>query len=135
MDITKIKFFDTETKMIIESNISRSRVFREMLNVTPPPGFSDISAKPNHYRYKPIMPTGKKDSNDVELYDGDIVEFNYSMFRGDEYDNKIRCKVVYNAEEAMYCIDPIEPHNDAINVPLFGLKDEITKIGSIYLTK
>lgn len=129
----KIRFWDTESNSMVESKQSCVRAFRNIMDMPSPPSFSDCNNKPQVDRYIPNLGIGKTDCNGVEIMEDDIIIFDYSMFRGDDNSNKIRCRVVYDSNEAMFCIEPIDKiEREVVMFPLFGLCDEIKIIGTIY---
>lgn len=132
MNIKKIRFWDTENKMMLTSAVSCVTAFRNYINVAAPSGFSDIDNQPKQGKYVPMLCTGKKDKNDREIWEGDLVLLCMNM-GGMEV--KLKSIIVYDESEAMFCVEPIEDNKEHDSAPLLGLKDEIEVIGNVYENK
>lgn len=68
---------------------------------------------------------GEKDSNDVEIYDGDIIEFSYL---NTELQKNLKCRGVVIYTSAAFCLT----NDDGLSMAFEYKKSDWTVIGNIY---
>lgn len=117
----KIVFYDTERDICYTSPQSTVRCFREYMSIAQPPGFSDCNFTPNPCRYIPLLFSGMKDKNELELWEGHIV--NFQMV--EDSPTLLTGEVVFEEANAWFGVRFVEG-NEVVIMPLFGL--DLTKL-------
>lgn len=132
MNISKIRFWFTEQQCMLRTKVSCVSAFGHYLNVAQMPGFSDIDTTPHPEQYIPMVFTGITDRNEKEVWESDLVSFDFSGFIGNSPGCIIQCVVVYDETLAMFGLKPLEMSDNSATVPLMGLKDMIEVVGNVY---
>lgn len=128
----KIKFWDTERKIMLESNISCVTAFRNYLDVAAEPRFSDCNNQPEKNRYIPLLFTGAMDINNKEIWEDDTVLFDIEEIKNEAvFQSSIKCRIIYDVQQACFCLKPFEL-SDFDGYPLFAIGNSLEKIGNIY---
>lgn len=94
--------------------------------------FSDIDTTPHPEQYIPMVFTGITDRNEKEVWESDLVSFDFSGFIGNSPGGLIQCVVVYDETLAIFGLKPLEMSDNSATVPLMGLKDMIEVVGNVY---
>ncbi len=125
----KLKFWDTERKFMLESNVSCVTAFQNYLGQAACSGFSDCNFTPEKDRYIPLIKIGiDNKGNDLFIHDLVSVDLNNIY----DKDLKVKCEIVYDEKECCFCVNPIENIEHLIPMPLFGIMSEIERIGCKY---
>jgi uncharacterized phage protein (TIGR01671 family) len=67
--------------------------------------------------------TGLKGCNEIEIYEGDIIRMHQFLFDGNEYENMLIGKIIYQKETMSYCLANLS--NEQIQ-EYMGYKDDYT---------
>ena len=128
----KLKFWDSERKIMLESAVSQVTAFRNYINLAAPTGFSDCPNQPEAGRYIPIASTFKKDKNGVEIWSDSRVLFEYEKATGIVSEPK-ECLIMYENDNACFSIVPADHSDEFEGFPLFAIEaDFLEVIGSVY---
>jgi len=125
----KLKFWDTDRKMMLESNVSCVTAYRNYLDVAAETRFSDCNNQAEQNRYIPILLIGK-DNKGTDIYTGDKVLIDLNNIY--DKDLKVECEITYDENECCFCAMPTENNEHFITMPLFGIMSEVQKIGNKY---
>ena len=113
MNISRIRFWFTEQQCMLRTKVSCVSAFGHYLNVAQMPGFSDIDTTPHPEQYIPMIFTGITDRNEKEVWEGDLVSFDFSGFIGNSPGGLIQCVVVYDETLAMFGLKPLEVNDNS----------------------
>lgn len=129
----KLKFWDNERKIMLESPQAVLTAFRNHSNIADFTHFSDCDNQPNPKKYEPLLFIGK-DSKGVDLYTADIVKIRMDIITENPDEPVIYGTISYDKKECCFCVR-VSNEDKFEFIPLFGIMSVIEKIGNGYDTQ
>ena len=126
----KLKFWDNERKLMLESPQAVLTAFRNHQNIADFTHFSDCDHRPNPKKYEPLLFIGK-DLKGVDLYTTDVVKVRMDIIMEDPEKPCIYGTISYDKSECCFCVK-ISHGAEFEMLPLFGIMSAIEKIGNGY---